>query len=44
MSERHLEWLMMMTGPHAAAERSVLKEGGVRKSPKPGKLRICERG
>jgi hypothetical protein len=25
MSERHLEWFMMMTGPDEAAERSVSK-------------------
>jgi hypothetical protein len=27
MSERHLQWLMMMTGPRAAAARSLSKEG-----------------
>jgi len=43
MSERHLGWLMMMTGPCEAAERSASKEGGVKKSLKPGKLRICEK-
>ena len=42
MSERHPEWFMIMTGPDEAAERSVSKDGDVRKLSKPGMARICE--
>src|SRR6266571_8817271 len=42
MSERQLEWLMIMTGPDEAAERSVSNDGDVRKLSKPGKARIWE--
>jgi len=40
MSDRHLQWLMMMTGPCAAAEKSVSNDSDVKNVPKPGKDRI----
>ena len=40
MSEHHLEWLINMTGPPAAAERRVLNEGGIKKVSKPGWAQI----
>jgi hypothetical protein len=42
ISERHPEWLMTMTGPHAAAERRALIDGAIKKFSKPGNDWICE--
>jgi len=42
MSERHLEWLIMTTGPCAAAERRVSNVGVSEKPSKPGKVCIFE--
>ena len=40
MSERRSGWLMMMTGPHAAAERRASNDGAIKKFSNPGRFRI----
>ena len=36
MSECHMEWVLVMTGPGEAAEQSASDDGDVRKLLKPG--------
>lgn len=42
MSECHLEWCIIMTGPDLVAERSVLNDGDLEKLLKPGKALILQ--